>query len=124
MPQAAININPSTINNSGDPPVDIPRTSGLVETEGVSLGESTFEDSKPLLLLSPGDGVSEADTVGLRAGTLVGVDVGAFVGVALGEFVGVGALVGVGVGPVMETVVSVDHVGVPQLLVYLPTLNK
>ena len=56
----------------------------------------------------------------------VGVFVGLTVCVGVDEeaIVAVGQEVGVVVGPVIVIVFSEDHVGEPQLLVYLPILNK
>jgi hypothetical protein len=69
------------------------------------------------------------------SGSSIGIDVdvgirvgeGVFVGVIVGVHVNVGVLDGTGdgvfVGPVIAIIVSCDHVGAPQLEVYLPTLN-
>lgn len=80
------------------------------------------------------DGVAVWITVGVGVlvGIFVGVGVGVFAGVGVGVDVlpgvgvgvDVGAGVGVAVGPEIAIVISLDHVGDPQLAVYLPILNK
>ena len=126
MPQTTRNIKPKAMKTNGNFDVDVPKTS-----PSVPVGDIFIVGIK-----LPFAEVGEADGVGVfvvvTVGDLEGLGVGVFVGVGVlvdagtGVFVGadVGIFVGVGVGPVIAIVVSVDHVGVPQLPVYLPTLNK
>lgn len=104
-------------------------------TSGLT-GGAVFVSASTLAIsgLSVDPSTAEADAVGARVGVDFGVGVGVFagvwvgvlVGVTVGEGVGVlvGAGVGVAVGPITVIVVSLLHVGEPQLEVYLPTLNK
>ena len=94
-------------------------------------GEASVSSNEPnIAALSVDTNIAEgvAVGVGVGVGVLVGVGVGLGFGVGVavevGAGVGVGVGDGVGVGPVIAIVVSVDHVGEPQLPVYLPILNK